>query len=76
MALEGKGGKEGRELPDLPHSERDRLQPPPLAALRFHRCDRPLSLRCAFTPRWCCGVQPVVELLNVISRKKEPVAKD
>ena len=60
MALEGKGGKEGRELPDLPHGEHD----------------RPLSLRCAFTPRWRCGVQPVVELLNVISKEKEPVAKD
>ena len=64
MALEGKGGKEGRELPDLPHGELDPA------------CSRTLSLRCAFTPRWRCGVQPVVELLNVISKEKEPVAKD
>ena len=60
MALEGKGGKEGRELPDLPHGEHD----PILAAL---------SLRCVFTP---VALQPVVELLNVISKEKEPVAKD
>ena len=65
MALEGKGGKEGRELPDLPHGERDPA------------CSRTLSLRCCvFTPWRRCGVQPVVELLNVISKEKEPVAKD
>ena len=39
-------------------------------------CSRLLSLGCCAFTRWCCGVQPVVELLNVISKEKEPVAKD